>query len=66
MTVKTFRDIYHSSHGNESSRIKLDKSAAAELQNYLDTKSISNYQISHAVERDKYGRIHTHILLVHE
>ena len=58
MTVKTFHDVYEAN--------KLVRSAAAELQNYLDAKSISNYQISHAVERDKYDRLHTHILLVHE
>lgn len=58
MIVKTFHDIYEAN--------KLVKSAAAELQNYLEAKSISNYQISHTVERDKYDRLHTHILLIHD
>ena len=66
MTVKTFHDVYHTKTGGRPFDNKPDKCAAAELQNYLDAKSISNYQISHTVERDKYGRIHTHILLVHD
>ena len=61
MTVKTFHDVYSSVYGNE-----LYKCAAAELQQYLDTKNISNYQISHTVERDQFNRLHTHILLVHD
>ena len=65
MTVKTFHDVYHSPYGDGPFRNQLDKCAAAELQQYLEAKSISNYQISHTVERDKYDRLHTHILLVH-
>lgn len=61
MKVKTFHDIYHSSRGQE-----LDKTAAAELQEYLLDKTLTNYQISHTIERDEYGRLCTHILLVHE
>lgn len=61
MKVQTFHDIYHSSHGQE-----LDKIATVELQQYLLDKTLTNYQISHTVERDKYGRLCTHILLVHE
>lgn len=66
MTVKTFHDIYHSKSGDGPFGERMDKVAAAELQQYLDAKIITNYQISHTVERDKYGRLHTHILLVHE
>lgn len=66
MTVKTFHDIYHSSYGDGPFGNELDKCAVTELQQYLYAKSFSNYQISHTVERDQYGRLHTHILLVHE
>lgn len=66
MTVKTFHDIYYSSYKDGLSHDELYKCATAELQQYLDAKSISNYQISHTVERDEYGRLHTHILLIHE
>ena len=66
MTVKTFHDVYYSEDGKGWFRNELDRSAAAELQEYLNAKSISNYQISHTVERDQYGRLHTQILLVHE
>ena len=66
MTVKTFHDVYHTKTGGGPFDNKLDKCAAAELQSYLDAKSISNYQISHSVERDKYDRLHTHILLIHD
>ena len=66
MTVKTFHDVYHTKIGGGPFGDKLDKCAAAELQEYLNAKSISNYQISHTVERDQYGRLHTHILLVHD
>lgn len=66
MIVKTFHDVYHSAYGAGPFGNELDKIAAAELQEYLDSKTITNYQISHTVERDKYGRLHTHILLVHE
>jgi hypothetical protein len=66
MTVKTFHDVYHSEYGDGPFGDKLDKVAVAELQKYLEAKTISNYQISHTVERDKYGRLHTHILLVCE
>lgn len=66
MTVKTFHDVYHSRNGDGPFNERMDKVAAAELQQYLDSKIITNYQISHTVERDKYGRLHTHILLVHE
>ena len=66
MTVKTFHDVYHSKNGNGPFGKDMDKVAAAELQQYLDSKIITNYQISHTVERDEYGRLHTHILLVHE
>lgn len=61
MKVQTFHDIYHSSHSQE-----LDKIATVELQQYLLDKTLTNYQVSHTVERDKYGRLCTHILLVHE
>lgn len=61
MKVKTFHDIYHSPFSQE-----LDKIAVAELQEYLLDKTLTNYQISHTVERDEYGRLCTHILLVHE
>ena len=61
MTVQTFHDIYHSKYGME-----LDKMASVELQRYLNGKTINNYQISYSVERDEYGRICAHILLVHE
>lgn len=60
-TVKTFHDIYHSKYGME-----LDKIASAELQYYLSTTDVKNYQVSYSVERDEFGRICTHILLVHE
>lgn len=66
MTVKTFHDVYHSQYGDGPFRNQLDKCASAELQQYLEAKSISNYQISHSVERDKYDRLHTHILLIHD
>ena len=66
MTVKTFHDVYHSQYGGGPFGDKIDKLAAAELQQYLNTNSISNYQISHTVERDKYDRLHTHILLIHD
>ena len=65
MIVKTFHDVYHS-HGDGPFSERMDKVAAAELQQYLNAKTITNYQISHTVERDEYGRLHTHILLVHE
>ena len=61
IVIKTFHDIYHSSRSQE-----LDKIATAELQQYLLDKTLTNYQISHTVERDEYGRLCTHILLVHE
>lgn len=60
-TVKTFHDIYHSKYSAE-----LDKMASVELQRYLNTNIIGDYQVSYSVERDKYGHICTHILLVHE
>ena len=66
MTVKTFHDVYHSAYGDGPFSGDMDKIAVAELQQYLNSKLITNYQISHTVERDKYGRLHTHILLVHE
>lgn len=66
MVVKTFHDIYHSPYGNGPFREDMDKVAVAELQKYLDSKTITNYQISHTVERDKYDRLHTHILLIHD
>ena len=66
MTVKTFHDVYHSKNGNGPFGKDMDKVAAAELQQYLDSKIIMNYQISYTVERDEYGRLHTHILLVHD
>ena len=66
MIVKTFHDVYRCIDGDGPFSERMDKVAAAELQKYLEAKSISNYQISHTVERDKYDRLHTHILLVHE
>lgn len=66
MVVKTFHDVYHSPYGNGPFREDMDKVAAAELQHYLNSHTITNYQISHTVERDEYGRLHTHILLVHD
>ena len=66
MTVKTFHDVYHSPYGDGPFSERMDKIAVAELQQYLNAKSISNYQISHTVERDKYDRLHTHILLSHD
>ena len=66
MTVKTFHDVYHSKNGDGPFSECMDKVAAAELQQYLNSHTITNYQISHTVERDKYGRLHTHILLVHD
>lgn len=66
MIVKTFHDIYHSAHGDGPFSDRMDKVAVAELQQYLLDKTLTNYQISHTVERDKYGRLCTHILLVHE
>lgn len=60
-TVKTFHDIYHNKYGAE-----LDKMASVELQRYLNNNIIGEYQVSYSVERDEYGRLHTHILLVHE
>lgn len=66
MTVKTFHDVYHSTYGNGPFGKDMDKVAAAELQQYLNSTTITNYQISHTVERDKYDRLHTHILLIHD
>lgn len=66
MMVKTFHDIYHSKSGDGPFSERMDKVAVAELQQYLNSKLITNYQISHTVERDQHGRLHTHILLVHE
>lgn len=61
MIVKTFHDTYRNPWSQ-----KLNKIATAELQQYLLDKTLTNYQISHTVERDEYGRLCTHILLVHE
>ena len=60
-TVVTFHDIYRSKYD-----IELDKVASVELQRYLNSNTIGNYQVSYSVERDGCGRICTHILLVHE
>ena len=60
-TVKTFHDIYRSKYGTE-----LDKIASVELQRYLNSNIIGDYQVSYSVERDECGRLHTHILLVHD
>lgn len=61
MVVKTFHDIYYRDYCT-----KPEKMASVELQQYLNSRTITNYQVSYSVERDKYGRLHTHILLVHE
>ena len=66
MTVKTFHDVYHTKTGGGPFDNELDKCAVVELQRYLNVMNISNYQISHSVERDKYDRLHTHILLIHD
>lgn len=60
-TVKTFHDIYYDN--NSAEPLKL---ASVELQRYLNSNIIGDYQVSYSVERDKCGRIRTHILLVHE
>jgi len=61
MVVKTFHDIYYSDYCTEPLKM-----ASVELQRYLNSKAIINHQIFYSVERDKRGRLHTHILLVHD